>query len=100
MGKLFVYNELNTHELQRDLWKEAKEGEALRLDDWELMVGEQGFYVKRRPGETVIGKVYDLNDKQLKKTDKYMGKGMKRVTIRHDGTSIELYTLKVKGKKK
>lgn len=89
MPRLFCYGTLNVHEIQRALWGEAKEGEYGRLLDYELKLWPNSsiFYVERKPGESVSGKMYELTELQLKRTDAYEGPAYKRVTVKGKTTS-------------
>lgn len=84
MPRLFCYGTLNIHDVQRSVWGEPKEGFMGRLLDFELKMWPKTtiFYVEPRLGETVVGKMYEITDEQMKKTDKYEGKSYKRMEIK------------------
>lgn len=92
--RLFCYGTLNIHSIQRAIWGEAKDGKTGRILDYELKMfpGSTIFYVERKLGECVAGKVYELTDDQLKSTDMYEGKGYKRVSLLKNGIAdVEVY---------
>jgi gamma-glutamylcyclotransferase (GGCT)/AIG2-like uncharacterized protein YtfP len=83
MKKLFCYGTLNVHAVQRELWGEAKEGLPSSILDYELKMWPETtvFYVERKPGERVAGKVYELTEEQLAATDSYETSAYMRVRL-------------------
>lgn len=70
------------HSVQRNLWGEAKTGTPTVLNDYELkMYTNFIFYIEKKLGERVSGKVYELTPEQLAATDKYETEAYKRVTV-------------------
>lgn len=98
-ARVFIYNELNTHAEQRELWNEPMQGKVYELLDHELRIDEdKGYYVVKKIGETVAGKVYELDDDQLKNTDWWMGENHERKQVYEDGKAIHVYKL-IRGNK-
>ena len=62
MMTLFCYGTLNVHDVQRQIWGEAKEGITGVLADYELKLwsGSSICYVEKKIGEKVVGKAYEL----------------------------------------
>jgi gamma-glutamylcyclotransferase (GGCT)/AIG2-like uncharacterized protein YtfP len=91
--KLLIYDALNTHELQRKVWGEAKEGAPTTLLDHELRLWPETEieYVAVMPGATIIGKVYNVSDKQLKDTDAYYTNEYERRTFKTKTSEFEIY---------
>lgn len=91
--KLFCYGTLNVHHIQRELWGEAKEGSIVTLDGYELKLYPQGyFYIVKKPGERVVGKVYELTPEQIERTDRYEGSGYERKKVYRVGQeTLETY---------
>lgn len=94
MTRLFAYGLLNVHEIQRELWGEAKEGACGRIYDYELKLWPktQIFYAEPKPGESIAGKVYELTDEQLERTDKFESDAYKRVALKRTGEAdVQVY---------
>lgn len=81
--KLFCYGTLNVHEIQRSLWGERMSGKPFVLQSFELKMWPEStiFYIERKPGEQVVGKIYNLTEEQLKRTDVYESAAYRRETI-------------------
>lgn len=95
--KIFVYNTLNTHGKQREVWDEIKEGKPFVLNDYELrMFDTNEFYVVKKYGSQVAGKLYELTDEQIKATDWFMGEEFESFNATQDGTFFSSYKL-IKG---
>lgn len=91
--KLFAYGTLNVHSIQRAVWGEAKEGKCGHIYDHELKIYSNNiFYLERKPGESVAGKVYELTEEELKATDKYETDAYERVTIRGENGNATVDT--------
>lgn len=89
---LFAYGTLNIHDVQRSLWGEAKSGKPFVLDDYELKMYENNiFYIERKLGERVSGKLYELTDEQMEVTDWYEGKAYDKTTIRQNDDVVLTY---------
>lgn len=96
LTKLFVYDMLNTHHVQRTIWGEAKTGAPFILDNYELKAYANGtFYIEKKIGERVSGKLYELNEDQLKDTDWYETESYERKSATQNVISFEFY-IKVK----
>ena len=94
MTKIFCYGTLNLHEIQMYLWGETKQGAVAQLSNYELKgFSNNIFYVEKNFGETVAGKVYDLNDEQLKATDRYETSAYKREKVQIGGVEVEVYAM-------
>lgn len=95
--KVFIYNTLNTHEKQREIWEEVKEGKAFALDNYELrMFDTNEFYIVKKFGSQVAGKLYELTDEQMKATDWFMGEEFENFNATQEGTFFSSYRL-IKG---
>lgn len=59
------------------------QGRDALLRNYELRLWPNSaiFYIERKPGESVVGKVYELTQEQLDRTDLYEGEAYKRITI-------------------
>lgn len=90
--KLFCYGTLNLHRVQQYLWGESMQGKPITLYNFELKAWQSSniFYIERKPGETVVGKVYELDSKQLSATDDYEGEMYERITIKGDVVSEDI----------
>lgn len=89
---LFSYGTLNLHEVQSYLWGEEKQGKVKQLNDYRLNVYQSGiYYIDKEFGETVAGKVYELTDEQLERTDQYEGSSYKREKVTIDGDIVNVY---------
>jgi len=102
--RLFVYGPLNIHDVQRVIWGEAKEGESGNLRGFEERAfadESMGSYLEPKPGEYVVGKVYELTPEQLEATDIYMTDAYKRSVIpKENYTDEDVFVyLGVKGDK-
>lgn len=92
MRTVFVYNLLNVHEVQKEVWKEIKEGAPYVLEDFELKIDENHLlYLTKRMGSRVSGKLYKLTEEQLQSTDWYMGENEERSYIMQDTVSFQSY---------
>lgn len=90
--KLFSYGTLNLHDVQSWLWSEEKQGRATVLNDYRLDAYESGiYYIEKEFGETVAGKVYEITDEQLKRTDAYEGNAYSRENVTIDGEIVNVY---------
>lgn len=90
--KIFSYGTLNLHDVQRYLWGEAKNGVVRALHDFELDSYDNNiFFIKKKFGESVAGKVYDLNEEQLARTDTYEGSAYTREKVTIDGELVNVY---------
>lgn len=89
---LFSYGTLNLHDIQSYLWGEEKQGRVKQLDDYRLNVYNSGiYYIDKEFGETVAGKVYELTDEQLERTDQYEGSAYTREKVTIDGDIVNVY---------
>lgn len=89
---LFCYGTLNIHDVQRRLWGESKSGKPFVLNDHELKMYDNNiFYVVRKMGEQVSGKVYNLSKEQIEATDWYEGGAYERAVIMQDKEAISTY---------
>ena len=92
VNRVFAYGTLNLHEVQTWLWGEEKQGRVKQLDDYRLNTYENGiYYITKEFGETVAGKVYEISDEQLKRTDAYEGKAYTRERVTIDGEIVNVY---------
>lgn len=94
--RIFCYGTLNVHEIQRQLWGEAKQGQTAHVRNYELKMWPSStiFYIEKKVGESVPGKVYTLNDEQLKATDAYETAAYKRVRVSEPGDPlVEAYVI-------
>lgn len=92
MPKIFAYGTLNLHDTQRWLWGEAKQGTVAQLDDYELNCYASGiYYLDKKFGETVAGKIYDLTPEQLEATDGYEGKAYVKDYANINGKVVMVY---------
>lgn len=92
MNKLFCYGTLNLHDVQDWLWDEQKQGLVSKLDDYVLKQYDNGiYYIDKEFGETVAGKIYEITDKQLKKTDAYETSAYTRESVTIDGLVVNVY---------
>lgn len=72
--QVFLYNTLMTHTKQREIWGDIKEGKPFVLNDHELrMFDTNEFYIVKKFGSQVTGKMYELTEEQIKATDWFMG---------------------------
>lgn len=91
-NRVFAYGTLNLHEVQSWLWGEEKQGRVKQLDDYKLSCYDSGiYYITKEFGETVAGKVYELTDEQLKRTDQYEGAAYTREKVTIDGEIVNVY---------
>jgi len=89
---VFCYGTLNLHPVQQHLWGEAMSGVVTTLPDYELHSYDSNiFYVVKKFGETVAGKVYALTDEQLQATDRYEGAWYKREQIKVGDKIVYVY---------
>ena len=94
-NRVFAYGTLNLSDVQTWLWGEEKQGKVRQLDDYKLHSYPSGiYYIDKEFGETVAGKVYELTDEQLKKTDKYEGSAYTREKVTIDGALTNVYVRK------
>lgn len=105
LTKVFIYDNLNVHEVQRDIWKEAKQGVPFTLFDYELKTYEDGIqYIEKMMGEKVAGKLYELDEDQLKNTDWYENEDSERIRVNQTTdsvfTALEIYVPIKKSEKK
>lgn len=92
INRVFAYGTLNLDTVQRYLWGEAKRGVVAQLDDYKLHSYDSNiFYLKKEFGETVAGKIYELTNEQLKRTDMYEGSAYKKDYVMIDGVSVTVY---------
>lgn len=92
VNRIFAYGTLNLHEVQDWLWGEEKQGRVKQLDDYRLNSYPSGiYYITKEFGETVAGKVYEINDEQLKRTDAYEGAAYTREKVTIDGEIVNVY---------
>ena len=92
INRIFAYGTLNLHDIQQWLWNEQKSGSVARLDDFELNVYPSGiYYIEKRFGETVAGKIYELTPEQMKRTDAYEGKAYTREIVNIEGQLVNVY---------
>ena len=97
INRVFAYGTLNLHEVQSWLWGEEKQGRVKQLDDYRLNAYESGiYYITKEFGETVAGKVYELTDEQLERTDAYEGKAYSRERVTIDGDIVNVYVRSIK----
>ena len=91
-NRVFAYDTLNLHPVQSWLWGEEKQGRVKQLDDYRLNTYDSGiYYIEKEFGETVAGKVYELTDEQLKRTDAYGGAAYTREQVTVDGELVNVY---------
>ncbi len=89
---LFCYGTLNLHSVQEYLWGESKSGTVAALPDYELRSYENNiFYLVKKFGESVAGKVYELTDEQLAATDGYEGKYYKKEQVKLSDKVVYVY---------
>lgn len=83
-SKLFIYDALNTKECQFGVWGEVKEGVVMTGYDYELRLdpSTQQLYAEFSMGETIAGKLYDLDAEQLQQADVHMGTAYKRILVK------------------
>lgn len=92
VNRIFAYGTLNLHEVQDWLWGEEKTGRVKQLDDYRLNSYPSGiYYIEKEFGETVAGKVYEIDDEQLKRTDAYEGAAYTREQVTIDGELVNVY---------
>lgn len=93
--KLFVNNNLLVHSVQERIWGESKSGKGRVLHDYALNLQPGGrLFLTKEFGESVIGKIYELDAEQLSATDKYMGEEFTREIVNTDKGIYHLYLLK------
>lgn len=89
---IFCYGTLNIGEVQDALWGERKTGEVAELKDYQLrMYTNNIFFLRKKFGETVAGKVYSLTPEQLEATNKYEGRAYKLAYENIDGKLVGVY---------
>lgn len=92
LKRVFIFDNLNTHQRQREVWEQAKNGEPFTLLDYELKMYDNGTtYIEKRIGEAVAGKVYLLTEEQVSATDWYETEENERISVTQDTKSIEVY---------
>lgn len=92
INKIFAYGTLNLHEIQDWLWGEQKQGKVAKLQDYQLNMYDSGiYYIQKEFGETVAGKIYELTEEQLKRTDAYEGKAYERELVNIEGELVNVY---------
>lgn len=90
--KLFAYGTLNLRDVQRWLWGETKQGRVAKLDDYQLNAYDNGiYYIDKKFGETVAGKIYELTEEQLESTDRYEGKSYVKDMVNINGETVNVY---------
>lgn len=95
MSKIFAYGTLNLAQTQWGLWGETKQGKVAKLNDYRLrMYPSCIFYIEKEFGETVAGKIYDLNSEQLNATDEYEGDAYERKLVKIDKENVYVYVKK------
>lgn len=88
---------LNVHSVQHEVWGSRKSGNPGVLNDYELKQLEHEkdnvTFVEKKFGEQVVGKVYRLDNEELKKTDDYNTNLYKREKVKLDGFEgfVEVY---------
>lgn len=83
--------------MQQAVWGEEKFGRPFILNDYELkMYANYIFYLDRKIGERVTGKLYDLTDEQISQSDAYEGDSYERVTVKQYKEEFQVYIRKVK----
>jgi len=96
MTKVFVHGLLNTHILQDEIWGERMQGKPYTLEDFELLSFEDNnTFIERKFGEQVAGKVYMLNEDQLKNTDWYFNLAFERKQVVQQQQSVSIYLRKI-----
>lgn len=94
VNKLFNFGTLNIHLVQTDIWGETKQGKPFTLQDFELQqLVDNNFFISKKLGESVVGRMYEITDAQLKATDSYEGKGYTRIEVEQDGETFSTYVL-------
>lgn len=89
---VFIYEFLNVHSIQKDIWGSSKSGKPYVLEGYELMANKDyELYIKRKIAERTIGKLYELTDEQLKETDEYMGTKRSRVYLEVGNKTVVTY---------
>jgi len=92
VNRVFSYGTLNLHDVQNWLWGEEKNGKVKQLNDYRLNTYDNGiYYITKEFGETVAGKVYEITDEQLERTDAYEGKAYTRERVTIDGDIVNVY---------
>lgn len=92
VNRVFSYGTLNLHDVQNWLWGEEKNGKVKQLNDYRLNTYDNGiYYITKEFGETVAGKVYEITDEQLERTDSYEGKAYTREKVTIDGDIVNVY---------
>lgn len=91
--KLFCYGTLNVHGIQEMLWNEQKQGRPAVLPGYELRLWKNSaiFYVVPKPGERVVGKIYELTKKQIEVTDTYETEAYERIRVEIGKEQVEIY---------
>lgn len=96
---LFNFGSLNIHAIQQDVWGETMQGVPFTLEDYELkMFSDNIFFIERKLGESVVGRIYQLTDDQFTALDAYMTDKYKREDIAQGGKKFQTYLLKEKTK--
>ena len=81
--KVFAYGTLMLHDIQAMLWGETMSGKNAVLLDYELhRYPNNILYIKKMFGESVVGKIYELDKDQLEATDNYEGKAYTRTQVK------------------
>ena len=90
--KVFAYGTLNLHDVQMAIWGESMSGHPAFLLDYELRsYGSNIFYIVKKFGETVSGKIYELTKEQLDATDAYEGGAYERVQVKIGDSLVQTY---------
>ena len=90
--KVFAYGTLMLHDIQVMLWGETMSGHPAFLLDYELRSYRSNiFYIVKKFGETVSGKIYELTKEQLEATDAYEGGAYERVQVKIGDSLVQTY---------
>ncbi len=95
VNKLFVYDALNVTDVQRSVWGEARQGKPAILTNYKLGLfpGTNIFHIERSVGERVAGKLYELNNDQLKASDAFVTNMYKRKTVQIGDMYVQAYVM-------
>lgn len=92
---LFNFGSLNVHVVQEIVLGETVQGLPFTLEDFELrMFTNNIFFIERKLGESVVGRIYQLTEDQLKSLDEYMTDKYKREDVEQGTEKFQTYLLK------
>lgn len=93
--ELFHFGTMNVHVIQEHVLGETLQGVPFTLNDFELkMFSDNIFFIERKLGESVVGRVYTLTDEHLAKMDEYMTDKYKREDIEQGTKTFQTYLLR------